>query len=162
MSGPGVSQFFILDVCHWEHTLKGFWYTSASSQTSLLYFLFSSCMTDVIIYSLFASHFVVFWRFNFISPSFSLHGKRQSLSLHRFGPHNHSNTELRTYKHTVLIITSDSCLSLVFPPLFSCSRLVIRSVPPCFFGVLCLSRAKISINTSLTCKQRENCFLFPL
>lgn len=31
-----------------------------------------------------------------------------------------------------------------------------------FSVVLCLLRAKISINTSLTCKQQENCFLFPL
>lgn len=76
-----------------------------------------------------------FWSFSDLTPALPLgpQKRKQSLSFHRLGLHNHRNTGLHTCKHIVLIISSCSCLSLVFPPRFPV--LILLSSP--FRHVFC-------------------------
>lgn len=72
-------------------------------------------------------------------------------------------TTVNGQNQIVLIIRLRSHLSLVFPLHFSYSHLVIPSSHSfMFLLVASLLRAKPSINTSLTSKQRADCFLFYL
>lgn len=71
-------------------------------------------------------------------------------------------TEITVNTHTVLITSSNSHLSLVFPPLFSCSLRVIHSILSCFL-VSCPSCVQSLPSTqSRMCKQQADCFLFCL